>query len=238
MENFREYSAPYFDEENTFGQCKHPPLRSTNNALLYTGTYFLILYYLGEATPEDQKSFRELITACQVPGHRGLYYRHPGHNDIKQEHDDYIGVAAADYFLKVGVAKEITTFGREHDWIYDSLNPESKEIRFWHGRFGDVVPHYKNCAGERLGIFDAFTWALAIFVGAFRERSGTSGTILDWLKIVPMDGKYFICDLAILFWRWKMKKKFPLGMSDVFATYFQNDGGYDHPFSKATKGLL
>jgi hypothetical protein len=235
---FRDSAAPYMDPEGFFGQHKNPGARSTNNALLYTGTYYAILVLKGEAREEDLKQFETLVRACEVPGNPGLYYRHPNHTDIPQQHDDYIGIAAASYHLQSTIAKDIMTYGKAYNWTYDSLKPGSSNIAFWHYRFGSVTPHYKVCAGEHLGLIDQITWSISIAIGAFGNKDNASGKILDWLKIRAVGGKFPLCDAAIALWRYRMGKAFPNGMGDIFAHYFLNDGGYSHPFSEATKGIL
>lgn len=237
--DFRQDAATFFDSEGFFGQWRNPPPRSTNNSLLYTGIYYALLVRLGLARTEDLIAFDAAVSACWVPGHEGLLYRHPMHNDIPQEHDDYIGVAAAAYFLKSSIAKKIAAYGRANDWYFDSLRPGSRDLSKWHGRFLGVVPHYKNCEDESfLGIPDQLGLSIDVCGSAFSNKDSTSGKILDWLKIIVVDEKYAITNLSILLWRWRMRKMYPNGMGDVFATYFKNDGGYGHPFSKATMGVL
>ena len=240
--DFRKDAEEFFDAEDMFGQWRNPIARTTNNALLYSGTYYTILVMLGLARSPDLERFNKMCRSCEVPVNGvpqpGLYFRHPNHSDMKQEHDDYVGMAAAAYHLDSPIAKEIVKYGRDNDWYYDSLHLTVKDPAKWHSRFGNIVPHYKACAKEVLGLVDQVFWALPTIFGAFGKKDNSSGIILDWLKIAPVDGKYFICNIAIMIWRWRMRKAFPKGMADVFAIYFQNDGGYDHPFSKATVGIL
>ena len=240
--SFKDDSKTYMDPEGFFGQRQNPGFRSTNNSLLYTGTYFTILVILGEARKEDLEVFEKIVQACEVPVGAvptpGLYYRHPDQNDIPEEHDDYVGLASAAYHLNSSVAKDIVNYGRKHAWFYDSITPFAHNLARWHAKFGSVTPHYKVCAGERLPLFDQITWATSILLDAISPRVNLSTKILNWLKIKAIDGKYPICNAAIAFWRFKMHRLFPNGMADVFTLYFTNDGGSEHPFAKATLGVL
>jgi len=121
------------------------------NLLLHTGLYYVAAYKEGQP---PVRPLSEVIKSSGVKGYPGLYWRSPYKIGDRQEHDDYIGLAAAAYFYDQGIAKEIVDHGAKHKWCYNSVNPEKFDLSLLHDRFPGQIAFYKMSAGEALSFWD------------------------------------------------------------------------------------
>lgn len=122
------------------------------NLLLHTGLYYVAAYKEG-ASP--MRPFGEVIKSSGVKGYPGLYWRSPYKVGDTQQHDDYIGIAAAAYFYDQGLAQDIVNHGKKYKWCYNSTAPPVFELTLLHDRFPGQIAFYRMSAGETLSIWEA-----------------------------------------------------------------------------------
>lgn len=139
IEDFKkEIYAHYFDQDLQVTIDRDPGKWSTLNGLLHAGLFYTICAKHNAITDADRKLFSDMVDRAWVDGYPGLLERHDKHTDVKQGHDDYIGVAAASYFLRTTHAIKIYEYGQKTCFRYDNQNPEPKFYESWssaQGRF-------------------------------------------------------------------------------------------------------
>lgn len=141
------------------------------NLLLHTCLAYVYAYKVNYIIP---RVFREVIKLCEVGYYPGLYWRSPYKIGDQQQHDDYIGIAAAAYFYDRSIAKEIVSHGESHGWCYNSHNPEKFEVTLLHDRFPGQVSFYKMCSGEKLSIWEALPLAIRTLIMSYSKDSDSA----------------------------------------------------------------
>jgi hypothetical protein len=139
------------------------------NLLLHTALYYVAAYKDGFI---PKKLFQEVIKTCEVKP--GLFWRSPYKIGDRQQHDDYIGIAAAAYFYAPNIAREIVEHGETHDWCYNSQNPEMLDLTLVHDRFIGQVPFYRMCAHQRLSIWEAIPLAIKAMTMSFSSNGDSA----------------------------------------------------------------
>lgn len=180
--NFRKKCLPFWDRDGLF-KGDHDGYPSTNNGLMLTGIYFVLLKFLGSRDVVDTKAFTDRVTR-HMTGHQGLWHERKGHPG-RISHDDMMLIAAAGYFWNAEVPKKIVHYGRKNKWSFDNTKPGVFQWNTWHWRFIGVVQHYKVAAGERLSLFDRLMWCLGIWVTVW-WTNGTSGSQKDLFAVATM----------------------------------------------------
>lgn len=195
------------------------------NAILYLGL-FTCIYTKYFPTDDWLKTLvNHTYADCRIkPGviNRG---RHKAIDT--QEHDDYIGLAAASFFSGYKTpAIEVWLHGKNTGWcfdegVYDSKNPIIRVLENWYGRFFGVVAHFKLCAGDKLNLFDKLS-----LITSFLNIGGESGVQLDWLRscvYLASEERFWAGDKAVQRWQAKVRGKYPNMMGSVFHIYFDKD---------------
>lgn len=153
---------------------------------------------------------------------QGFMHRYPG-SQTDLSFDELIGAATLDET----VAREMLAYGRSHFWVFQ---PQGGKFTWsaWMGRYINL-PAYVRHQARGLRWYELhykLLWSLACVLSPLPPPSDTSGKLLMWVQIQKMRGHYWVCDRAIQFWNYKMRKQYVRGMRDVFAYYF----GSSHPF--------
>ena len=198
-----------------------PTDHSTDNGLLFTATFISILE---QTTYKDIQDIYFLVGACTLEP--GLYARYPGDKGFNS-HDDLTGVAYMGYRLGLGFPKDIVAYGRKHFWAWNTETPGKWTTRAFLGRIAGLIAFFKCCAGEPLGVWDQISFAAGCIWGTREPRSESSGKRLQVLKNEVVQGRYFLCDLAIAYWSLRMRRQYPCGMRELNRVYFQHE---EHPF--------
>lgn len=191
---------------------------STDNALLFSSIYMVMLSLYGNVPIAEIKWYNEFIAKHRLKP--GSFKRHLLET-FPSSHDDHTGIAVASA-LHPDInlfALEIYLHGEDNLWIWN---------RNFLGRIIDFIPTIKTCAGVKLSMFEQLMFIVGTLGNLFEPKQETSGKILLWLKHKALWGKYRSIDTAITIWRWWMKKRYPNGMQDVMAIYY----GAQHPFSR------
>lgn len=213
---------------------RFPPNGSCDNGLLFTAEYIDLLWRRFKAMqPSSVEDFTDycseltkynmFLQACEQES--GLIRRYPSKIQ-DQQFDDYVGAAAVNSLF----AKRALDYGRKNKYCWNIERPGKFELNYFFGRLPGFVPYLRAAANVRIGIIGAILWSLStVFAALQADGKETSGVKLQFLQNGVMERrKSIIAKLAIKFWRYKLKKKFPNGMQDVWAIYF----GPEHPLTK------
>lgn len=224
---FEEAMIPFIDD-NYF--VKHSSGNIDGNADLYTGTYYLIKNRLSGLNQTDKEHFEHSISQIEIePGLIQRAYK----PDEFEAFDDYIGLLAADYFLKTGFGKRVYEYGKKHLFSWNNLNPKKWTLR---GLFIRVPAFYgllKASAGRKLNFIDDIVFAIDLLLTERDEPGATSGRILDWHKVeVFKEAGGIIAKWAIAKRNEEFAVKYPNLMGNVFGVYFNPE----YPFAKYMNG--
>jgi hypothetical protein len=212
------------------------PQGSSGNALLFTAYAMLVLRQQGCLAQFDRDLFLiQVAEACEIIP--GLYKRPPPYSQDQESQDDYIGLAAASYFLNTSHARDALEYGREHyykKWCfyckyqYDKAHVEESQVfNAWLGRFVTAMIHMQWAAGEYPALWRRLWWAYSVaFSGSKNEQDPW---LLNWLMIHTMDGRSRIGLVGASIWQWRLKRAFPGGIKQVFARYFNDP---NHPLAR------
>jgi hypothetical protein len=232
MSSFREECAPYF-AKGPIMLHKPEDAQIDGNGLLYTGLYATIAKELNcfRAQEDNQLVVAAYNLAVVKPG---LIDR--GRDNLSpEEHDDYIGLAAAQWH----VGQAMLTYGKNNNYIYNNMNlPGIKNsLRFFFARIPGFVCHLKLSANEAPSPFDRLYWCVGILASAFFGGTDASGYQLKWLMVKRYDSSQSrnkVMDIVSNIWKAKIISKYPNAMGGVFADYF----GPQHPFAVHMKGRI
>lgn len=128
-------------------------------------------------------------------------------------------------------------------FVFNNLNPwllayvdRDKRLRSnwtaWLGRFPQIIAHAQFAAGERPNLFRRIAWAFSVWeCGRWFDKDGTDPWILTWHLVRTFRESAqdsILCELACASYHQRLFKKWPGGLSSVFAQYF----GWPHPLTK------
>jgi hypothetical protein len=201
-----EAIAPYRDPDTGLVNL-HPNItgRDSDNGLLFTATARVVFGYPGI------EEFRAIVARCEI--FPGYYSRYPGDPE-PTSWDDLIGLSVADTMS----AQSILDYASKHDWSWGDK---------WLGRIPLLQPTVLAGAGVKLSLFSQAKAGACFIQNTFEPVGETSGACLLFLASQVLEGRGAIVDLAIHFWRWRMQRKYPRGIAEVYATYF----GPQHPYA-------
>ena len=189
------------------------------NLLLHTALAYVAAYKHEFVIP---KMFSEIVKLCEV--RPGLLTRSPYKEKDRQEHDDYIGVAAAAYFYAPFIALDIVKHGESHNWCYNSQNPEQFDLTLVHDRFAGQVSFYKMCAHQKLSMWEALPLAIRSMIMSFSSK-GDSAIHSYLFFSVGIEAMPLL--FLPLWWFSGVKK----GIGKKFEPYL----GFGHPLNEITK---
>lgn len=185
-----------------------------DNYHMFTALYFRMLTPL----PGDVINYNHFLNSCHVV--QGLYARFPGRiTDISQ--DEIYGMCS----IGPGFSNMIELFGSDHWWSYNLTTPGKFTLDTFLGRFPCFTGYVKTTAQKFMWLW-GFYWFFGFIASSFTNESETSGKLLSYLQI-PVMSQTYLGKLAILIWRWKMKRTYPGGIKQVCGIYFPAG----HPFT-------
>jgi len=179
----------------------HPKDYSVDNGVLFT----CVAYQLG---------LMDLVTLEQIcfqyfDPERGCLLRYP-HDSNYMSWDDHLAlVASSDRAMEL-----IRSFLVKSGFYLPDKN--------WLGRF--VV-----LDALILNVFAPLA-AFSYLIDPLTSKEETSGRQLLWLASRWFEKHLPLMKPVLWFWRWQMMKKYPNGLKDLFAIYYQDP---KHPFHEA-----
>lgn len=219
----REVIEPFREPKTRMvGLHPSPPDHSTDNGLLFSCT-FLMLLSPGERDRE-RDWFEALVdTLERCPGD---YARYPG-DPLPNSHDDLTGLAALSYFMDLPYAARILEYGQSHDWNWGVGYPKKWDWRGWLFRIIGFPAFIRVASGKEIGLLSQIQASLMFLGNLFEPTQETSGRCLLYLKSKVLYGHHLMIDLAIDVWKIAMSFRYSNGMRDVYRIYF----GDTHPIS-------
>lgn len=213
--------SDYTDMDGLICTVKNPQKWSSGNSLLYTGIFVTLLFLRKELEQLDCDRFYTAVSACEAAP--GLYNRNPNRPDF-ESHDDYIGIAAGAFFTKTRFARDILSYGQDHRYHYDNVNPNDPSLSSWHGRFPGRKAFYYMAAERNPYFWYNFGFNSAIRGAIDLQKENSSDKILAWLQIEVARAQNLFPVLCGL---WDEHIKYTYGhISNLFEVYFPKD----HPF--------
>lgn len=207
------------------------PEGSSGNAVLFAAEEAILRRKLDDWSG-SVTLVQSIRACCEIE--RGLLKRpHPFSQD-QESLDDYIGLAAID----PGLAREALAYGRAHFYrplpflklAYQySMRNEEKDVIAWLGRFPAMIAHLQFAAGETPPLWRRLWWTASIAMSGKPDQQDP--WILSWVMLeTNAKGDSFLADVAHGFWRWRLERAYPKGLSEVFRKYFNDEA---HPIANA-----
>lgn len=213
----------YLDDECQVTIDRDPTPGSTGNGQLYHSVFIVRLHQLGQLRPEDRARFAAMCDRSQyLPG---LHHRsqHKGAGELNSW-DNYLGIAAADAFAKMGPAADIVEHGRRHGWHYNNVDPADHTWQSWHAWRAGLIASYRMGAGREPGCMDLHSLNLAI--RGNNSSSDGGSRITGWL-MVELCNLQRVLPEACQLWENSVRDRFG-GMAGVMRAAFPDHP--DHPF--------
>jgi hypothetical protein len=217
-EAIESYREPTF---RCISNQKNPPDHSTDNALLFSATYLMML----NGPTDEWVWFSGFVRQCEVAP--GLYNRYPGATGLNAW-DDLIGIAAASFHFKLPFASEIYQHAMKTNWSWNNSGKASDQLCSFLGRYPQFPAFLMYSAGVAPSYADQLSFAASCVSNAFMKWGETSTPCLQWLmNSVVKKNNSTICNAAIAFWEWKMQRTYPGGLQAMYQIYF----GPAHPLT-------
>jgi len=233
--SFRELCKPYLKDGVMLDRNKI----LDGNALLYTGTMYVLMHRLDELREGDLDDFRSLYMSSDVSVEPGLIVRFKKPDDW-QAHDDYRGLLGASYFLEHKRGKNLTfaryvhNYGKKNWYCWNNLNPGKWIAKGFFVRLPGFWALTKACAGRKLNLFDKIMFSVNILSTLYKD-DGFSGYNMDWIDIqVLKDHNYWLTNKAIAYYEKKFMERYPDGMGHAYSSFFNEQ----YPFAIAMKGKM
>lgn len=196
---------------------------SSQNGVMYTGEFIVILNRLGELTPALKDYWKQRIEKCEL--HPGHIIRYPGSTEVEGP-DNYHGYLAAAKLCDPSRAKAFLWYGLTHFGLYPTSEKITIKDFMW--RFPQLIPMALMAAGLPVGPFRAiFILTLMLHVWSNTPTDNQDARRLGWLLIQTWDGKGLLSKWAVKKWQDKLMKEYPVdGMKEVYHRYYE----VGHPF--------
>lgn len=245
FQEFHQQMNSNYYRANCYHTMQNPDNDATSgNHHVINATYHLINFKLNDLYPaslegkEDYNKEYAFIANTQVEP--GLYVRHPVKAKDNQTHDDYIGLLVSSKIFNLGIAKAIHEYGQSRRFLLKNYFDTLKESRFkfdsWFGRFTWFTAVVKVRVGIEPNLLEKISYCAHIMTDVYlnKDRTNTSGRILQWMMNSMMKGKSKIVDACINKWEENIKATYPGQMGEVLGIYH----GVNHPFTKAMWGKI
>lgn len=195
----------------------------SNNGVMYTGEFVVLLKRNDELTPAMQEYWKSSMAQCEIK--KGIVRRSPSNDRDDEGPDDYHGYLCGAKLCDPSRARAFLWYGICHLGFYDSNKKLSFKDFMW--RFPQMITHALFAAGWPVGIFRIF------FIGSLLYHfykdvpvTNQDARRLGWLLIQNWDGKGLLSKWAVKKWTEKLMREYPNGMKDVYGSYYQAR----HPF--------
>lgn len=163
-------------------------------------------------------NFYSFIRTSTIEGFDGLVARYPGATDNSV--DNYIAISSASPLF-------VSKYGSKHYWSFNVSNPGHFSLHDCYLRFMGFRPYVLMLAGESVLILSQLLYIVSMFFTLSTGKTDVGNIQLQWLMNRKVKGKHKLIDLAIRLWAYIALKRWPGGMSQIFAIYH----GANHPFA-------
>lgn len=228
---------PYLDSNGLAEPEKGKP---SNNGVMYTGEYIIMLIRNGECSLEDTRKYLNNMGKCMPI--RGLLQRNPDNSGGQEGPDDYLGLAAGLHEIALTttsvrlemeailMARSIVNYGFKHLGVMNNEHPGTFTKGAWLLRQPQLTAAFLWTADLPVGPLLRLYVCLTILLAGFRApKSDTDSRRLSWLLLQVAKRHSFICRLAGKVWLKRLRKDYgDLEMKAVA------DMSYEplHPFTK------
>jgi hypothetical protein len=230
----------------------------SGNCLMFLGEEMIIRRDLGRHEAiEDVVRLAELAGLCEIQP--GNYRRTPagcGFSYDQEGWDDYVGLTAAATVMidhepvvclrLFAMISAIVLFGEKHFFRWGPFRfrnawptppglvapDETKDARAWFGRYPQFMAHLRWCSGGKPNLFQRLVWCWSVAFAGFFDRDGQDPWRLTYLLVRARrsrPGAWLPERLAERIWRFRFLKRWPGGIGEVRAAYFQD---VNHPLAK------
>lgn len=211
-----------------------PGTVASGNGVLVTGLAVALLHRL-EALDPYRSLFGPALGACEREP--GLLMRHPLWPEDQESSDDYVGLGAGSYFLKLGIAARVLARGRKHrfKWLGIPLpfyldnergnDAQGIDWRAFIGRFFSTTAHLQFSDEETPGPIDQILHAATIAALPWKNEDEPT---LSWLMCEVAAKQSMLVALASLVLRLRIYLKYRGGMAKIFAITY----GAEHPLTQ------
>lgn len=217
---------PYLDK---FGMVVSNASGRSDNGVMFTSEYLILLAMNGELQPEDKADYLAKMRRCLINGE--LLMRDPENDGAQQEGpDDYLGLLAG---CKVAgdtsIPRAILWYGLRHLGAFNNVTPGKWTVQSFLWRQPQLITHALFAARLPVGPFRAF-FVLSLLFAVYQNetRGNTDARRLGWLLIQTWDGKGLLSRWAVGVWKRWLFSKYPDGMIGVCRIYY----GEAHPFTE------
>lgn len=220
----------YRDENGLIQNAPHPAIDQSENGILFTAHYFRLKALLGLLdVNRDMKAFADALKTCEVAP--GLYNRHALMPKAYQGPDDYAGLISGSEATGCVFQYHFLSYGRAHQWCFNTMRPGVFEWRAWFGRFPALIAHAKIATGfDFPNLFLSLAWAWSVAFSGKGSPQSQDERILSWHlvetyksirgKFPRMRSKLF--DWAVNKFEWRLKKDWG-NIHEVFKKYFNDE---------------
>lgn len=224
---------PYIDTNGLVGPAKG---QGSNNGVMYSSEYIIMLIRNGEALPADIEHYLQQISVCmKAPG---LLMRSPQNAGGQEGPDDYYALAAAlneihkAYDLNGDarkIAYSIVLYAIKHLGCLNNEFPNTFQWSAFLIRQPQLDAVMLWAAGLPVGpMLRLYTAISILFAARGASLSDTDPRRLSWLVVQVASRHSWLCRMASKLWYKRLYKDYPSGMRGVAAWYFEAG----HPFSK------
>lgn len=237
QEFYTEVHEHYY-RANAYHTMRDPDYDATSgNHHLLNATYYAVVKRLApEKLPESLGQFVTFVESTVTPD--GWFSRHPTKMNQPQSHDDNIGIIVSSNLVEPipGYAHEVYEYGQKRRYLLKNYyeNVPDAKFRFgaWHSRLPGIQAIYKRGAGVKTNWLNKIGYCFYLLSDVYfnKDRSNTSGRIMQWLANSVMKGDSWIVDKCIDRWERNIKEVYSTGwVGEMLGVYHTNE----HPFCKA-----
>jgi len=194
----------------------------SDNGVLFTSEYYVLLDKLGLLTPGDRLDFIGKMTGISRDGNITRRERDTG----QEGPDDYIGLCTASSILNLPFSELIYRYGSKNWWIYNTASPGKFTFEAWFGRQLGLIGYIKHCAGHRMNPLEFIVLNVGLVITAFGKKEDTSDKILGLLMVEQLHTS-LLFEPICFFYTYMINRKYG-SVNALIKTYF----GPNHAFSK------
>lgn len=224
--------APYIDTNGLVGPAKG---QGSNNGVMYSSEFIIMLLRNKEATDKDIIDYLTLIKRCMKQP--GLLMRNPENAGGQEGPDDYYALAAAIDEINEknysslnarSLAYSICLYAIKHLGCLNNEFPNTFQWSAFLVRQPQLDAAMFWAAGLPVGPFLRFYTAISIlFAAKAKPITDCDPRRLSWLVVQIASRHSWICKTASKVWYRRLYKDYPNGMRGVAALYYEAG----HPFS-------
>lgn len=240
--NLEQLYSGYIDSNGLVqpekGSTSDNGIRFTAEAFLahWTAAKWHRLQYADESQVQFCLALAQAIGKCATGG---LLRRFPG-SKTQEGPDDYIAALAVSYMLGSRLAMHIYNHGLDHYGFFFteplSLKTTWKDFKsafLW--RNVSLAAFAKFCAVGKLGKIGQLIIAISLLIAARSKEQDSK--VLSWFMVLCFKDSYSVINMAITYWKRKLKEQYPGGIGEVLGEYYSPEH-YNHPNSKSLMNVF